>query len=223
MADGILAKLTLLPFEYPETIQKGPPVGPPFIAQFNPETFTVANEFELGPKDPAHGDVGGEAKFKYVKPRTFSFEFLLDGTGASGETIDVLASIALFCATVGFDGKMHRPRFLVLSWGVFVYTCVLESFSINFKLFRPNGTPLRAVLSASFREHTDETLKELQKNLASPDLMHAHQVKDGDQLWLVVQHAYNDARYYLQVAEKNRLDNLRHLSPGSTLYLPPIV
>ena len=36
------------------------------------------------------------------------------GTGASGEKVDVLAMIALFYATIGFDGKMHRPRFLVV-------------------------------------------------------------------------------------------------------------
>ena len=145
MSDGFMAKLTIIPFEDSENVQIGPPAGPPFIAQFNPESFTINNEIELGPDEPAQGDDGEEAKFKSIKPRSFSFDFLMDGTGASGKKFEVLAQIALFKLTTGFSGKIHRPKFLLLNWGTFIATCVLESFSINYKLFRPNGTPLRAV------------------------------------------------------------------------------
>ena len=49
MDDGLHAKLTIIPFEDTETIQMGPPAGPPFVAQFNPETFAIANEMEYEP------------------------------------------------------------------------------------------------------------------------------------------------------------------------------
>ena len=91
--DGLLAKLVIIPFEDSDTVQVGPPAGPPFIAQFNPETLTLDNEIELGPEEPAHGDDGGEAKFKSIKPRTYNFEFLLDGTGASGLKLDVTLQV----------------------------------------------------------------------------------------------------------------------------------
>lgn len=222
MADGLLVKLTITPFEDSENVQTGPPAGPPFIAQFNPESLTIDNEIEYGPEEPAQGDVGSEAKFKGIKPRTFSFDFLLDGTGASGEKREVLAQIALFRATTGFLGKTHRPHFLVLNWGTFIATCVLESFSITYKLFRPDGTPLRATLSAKFREHTSNQLSELVKNLSSPDIMHAHLVKEGEHLSLVTHRIYKDPRYYLQVAEANSLNTVRALKTGTTLYLPPV-
>ncbi len=222
MADGLLAKLTILPFEDSENVQIGPPAGPPFVAQFNPESFTINNEIELGPEQPAQGDDGDEAKFKSIKPRSFSFDFLLDGTGAGGTQIEVLAQIELFKLTVGFSGKIHRPRFLVLNWGTFIATCVLESFSLNYKLFRANGTPLRAVLSATFKEHKPKALKELLKNLSSPDIVHAHGVKQGEHLSLITYRIYKDPRYYFQVGEANQLDNLRHVDFGATLYLPPI-
>ncbi len=222
MVDGFMAKLTIIPFEDSETVQIGPPSGPPFIAQFNPESFTIDNEIELGPDEPSHGDDGEEAKFKSVKPRTFSFDFLMDGTGASGLKIEVLAQIQLFKLTTGFSGKIHRPKFLLLNWGSFIATCVLERFSINYKLFRPNGTPLRAVLSASFREHKPAPLRELLKNLSSPDLTHQHDIATGEHLALITYRIYKDPRYYFHVAEVNGLNNLRQLTTGHRLRLPPL-
>ncbi|NLE61584.1 MAG: LysM peptidoglycan-binding domain-containing protein [Planctomycetes bacterium] len=222
MADGLLAKLTITPFEDSDTAQVGPPAGPPFIAQFNPESFTVNNEIDYGTDASGQGDDGGPAKFKGVKPRSFTFDFLLDGTGAAGDTNDVLAMLVLFKATVGFSGDVHRPRFLLLQWGAFLATCVLQSYSITYKLFRPDGTPLRAVLSTSFREHKSKAFEELTKNLSSPDRMHAHLVKEGEHLSLVTYRIYKDPRYYFHVGEKNGLDNLREIAPGSMLYLPPL-
>ena len=223
LPDGQLVKLTITPFEDSENVQLGPPAGPDFVAQFNPETFTINNEIELGPEEPAHGDSGEEAKFKSIKPQSFNFDFLLDGTGATGEQQDVLEQVELFKETVGFSGKIHRPRFLVLSWGKFTFTCVLENFSITYKLFRPDGIPLRGMLSATFREHKPKELKEREKNESSPDVSHAHRVKKGEPLWLITHRMYKDPRYYFHVGKANDLDNLRSLETGRMLRLPPAV
>jgi nucleoid-associated protein YgaU len=222
MDDGLLVKMTITPFEDTETVQTGPPAGPAFIAQFNPESFTIENQFEYGPENPAQGDQGGEAKFKGIKARIFSFDFLLDGTGASGEKREVLEQIDLFRMTTGFQGDTHRPHFLVLTWGTFIATCVIESFSITYKLFRPDGTPLRATLSAKFREHTSPQLNQLIKNLSSPDVIHAHLVKEGEHLSLITHRIYKDPSYYYQVAEANGLDTVRSVQTGATLYFPPV-
>ena len=222
MADGFHAKLTIIPFEDSETIQVPIPSGPPFVAQFNPESLSLNTEFEYGPEEPAQGDDGDEAKFKNVKQGNFSIDLFLDGTGASGEKREVLAQIEWFKATVGFYGKIHRPRFLLLTWGTFIATCVLENYSINYKLFRPDGTPLRATLSATFREHKPKPVKELLKNLSSPDITHAHQVKEGDHLSLLAYRTYKDPAYYYQVAQANELNTIRKIDTGSALYLPPV-
>lgn len=232
----MLLKLTILPFDDSRTVQAGPPSGPPFIAQFNPETYSDSTEVELAPTEPAHGDAGQEAKFKAIKPKTYSFELLLDGTGyspapppagaldgvAPSTGLSVVAQIELFKATTGFSGNVHRPRFLMLVWGKLSAVCVLESFTITFKLFTSEGLPLRALLSASFREHTDAALSDLVKNLASPDIEHRHPVREGDLLPSVVHHIYRKAGYYLDVARANDLDTVRGLPVGTTLRLPPL-
>ena len=222
MSDGLLVKLTILPFKDADTLATGIPAGPPFIAQFNPESFSVDTEIEYAEDSTPEGKDGGEAKFKSVKPRKFSFEFLMDETGAAGPALPVLAQIALFRTTVGFVGEIHRPRFLVITWGSFVATCAIETFSINYKLFHPNGLPLRALLSATFREHRSNTMIDRLMNLSSPDVMHVHQTKEGDHLAYLTATYYKDQSLYVQVAEANRLDNLRALPAGRRVVFPPI-
>ena len=222
MSDGVLFKMTILPFKDADTLQTGIPAGPPFIAQFNPESFSVDTEIEYAEKSTAEGKDGGEAKYKSVKPRTFAFEFLMDGTGAAGPALPVLGQIALFRNTVGFIGEIHRPRFLVITWGSFIATCAIESFSINYKLFHPNGLPMRAVVSAKFREHKSNTLVDLLMNLSSPDVTHVHDTIEGDHLALLTNAYYKDQNYVVQVAEANLLPNLREVTPGNKLVFPPI-
>ncbi|HWR82077.1 MAG TPA: hypothetical protein VN285_02110 [Candidatus Deferrimicrobium sp.] len=223
MTDGTLAKLTIIPFEESENVQAGPPAEPAFKAQFNPETFALNNEIEYEQQDPAHGKDGGEAKFKGIKPRIFTFELLLDGTGASGgEKKDVLDQFESFKRTVGFSGKIHRPRFLVLNWGPHIFTSALQSFSITYKLFKPDGTPLRATLTASFIEHKSNESRELESNVSSPDIVHSHLVKEGEHLSLICHRVYKDPRYYFDVAQTNNLDNLRKLETGKTVLLYPL-
>lgn len=233
--DGALLKLTIIPFEDSEGGMSAP-AGSHFVVQFNPESYTDTTEFKYGPDEPPQGAVGAEAKFERINPKKYSFELLLDGTGvspapppagamdaaapSSGQS--VVAQIEHFKRTVGFSGNVHRPRFLMLVWGPLVVSAVLESCSIHYTLFSPAGLPLRATMTVVFREHTPKGLGELLKNLASPDIEHAHQVREGDHLSRLVYEVYKDPAHYISVAAANQLDTVRHLLPGSALYLPPL-
>jgi hypothetical protein len=233
--DGALLKLTIIPFEESEG-PMGPPAGPPFIVQFNPETYTDTTEFKYGPNDLPQGASGSEATYEGVNPRKFSFELMLDGTGVSpapppagaldavapSTGLSVVAQIELFKLTVGFSGNVHRPRFLMLVWGRLLVTTVLESYSIAYKVFSPAGLPLRATMSVTFREHTPKGFGEFLKNLASPDIDHAHLVREGERLSKIVYDVYKDPSYYIAVARENGLDTVRTVAPGTPLYLPPL-
>ncbi len=223
MTAGILDKLKIIPFLDAEALQTGLPSGPPFIAQFNPETLTIKNEVELNTEQTAQGSNGSEAKQIKVKEQEFNFDFFLDGTGASGPGLDVFASIELFKLTTGFTGETHRNRFLILQWGTFVATCVLQSYSINYKLFRSDGTPLRAVISATFLEHKSLELQDLISNLMSPDVTYLHEVKQAEHLSQLCFKHYKQAKYYYHVAKHNQLDSFRQLDAGQKLVFPPLL
>ena len=233
--DGALLKLTMIPFEDSEGAM-GPPAGPPFIVQFNPETYTDTTEFKYGPDEIPTGASGAQAVFAGVNPKKYSFECTLDGTGVSpapppagaldavapASGLSVVAQLELFKLTTGFAGNIHRPRFLVLLWGRLIATTVLESYSVNYTLFSPAGLPLRATLSANFREHTPAGFGALLKNLASPDIEHAHLVRQGEHLTTIVNQIYKDPAHSLNVAKANKLNTLRHVDEGTPLYFPPL-
>ncbi len=233
--DGAVLKLTILPFEDVKGVL-GLPAGPPFIAQFNPETYTDTVEYSYEEQKPPQGQSGAEAKFNGVNPKKFSFELLLDGTGISpapppagaldaaapSTGLSVVAQLELFKLTVGFSGNIHRPRFLMLVWGRLIATTVLENYSIAYKLFSPAGLPIRATLTASFREHIPKEMNSLLQNLASPDIHHVHQVVEGDRLPAIAHSIYKDSTHHIDVAKANGLDSIRALSPGQVLQLPPV-
>lgn len=213
-------KLSILSFISSETLQIGVPVFM-YEAMFNPETFSIDTQINYCTEE-SPGSTSSPAKFRNIQPSTFSLDFLIDGTGASGDKREVLKDITKFKACVGYFGKIHRPSYLVISWGLFVYHCVLTSYSINYKLFRQNGTPLRAVISASFKEFRPKQLEALINLKSSPDLTHYHQIKEGDKLFMISQDTYESPQYNVQLAEFNDLDTIRKIKRGNNLVMPPL-
>ena len=216
--DGNLAKMTVLGFMNTDNISL--PFSA-YIAMFNPENFTIDNNICYNTSQ-AHGSSSGEARLIKVSPRRFQFNFLIDGTGASGEKREVAADILLFKTTTGFQGATHDTTFCTLTWGTFIATCRLQSMSVKYDLFRPDGTPLRATINASFIEHVPNALSQLISNLTSPDLTHVRTVRSEDELPLMCYRIYEDADLYMAVAEANGLDNFRKLKEGTKVFFPPI-
>ena len=121
-----------------------------------------------------------------------------------------------------YAGDQHRPRKVLLVWGTLAFVCALTSLDYQFTLFKPDGTPLRAVAHCSFREAVSDVECELQENNSSPDLTHLREVSAGDSLPLIAHRVYGDASLYLEVARVNKLINFRRLEAGSRLSLPPV-
>jgi hypothetical protein len=201
-----------------------PKLAVPFIAMFNPEQFAIREDIELDEK-AAKGSQGADPTYNHTKPREFTLDFTLDGTGVNtnGVKIPVTAQIVLFrAATTSIDGKIHRPPYLLVQYGTFISSCILRSSTVTYTMFDMFGLPIRAKVSASFVERTVAALGSIVGMLSSPDLTHRVQVKEGDILPLLTHKTYNNQNYYLQVARVNKLKNFRKLKAGSTLIFPPL-
>ncbi len=193
-----------------------------FKAFMNPNEITMAYEMEY---DSAQGSgtTGSRMEFKKVKPGDLTLEFYLDGSGASGELIDVQEQVGVFQSVTGYNGDIHRPNYLKVAWGSLpVKRCVLKSASVAYKLFRPSGMPLRAVISANFTDNSDDETRVALAQDQSPDLTHLRIVKAGDTLPLMCQRIYGSPKHYLSVARANGLDSFRNLSAGQQIHFPPI-
>ncbi len=202
----------------------GFPVGIPFIAMFNPESFAI-NEDVDWTAQCTPGSEGSDYLYNKTKPRKFTIEFTIDGTGVNtnGVKIPVTVQISLFrAATTGVRGALHRPNFLLVQYGTFINTCILNSSTVTYTMFDMFGLPIRAKVSASFTERTVKTLSDILGMLSSPDLTHKVKVEQGDTLPLLTYNTYNNQTYYLQVAKANKLKNFRNLKAGTMLIFPPI-
>ena len=220
MADrGRLEKLLIKAYEKPD--YSGASVGE-FEALVNPNELTLAYEMEY---DSAQGSgtTNSRMEFKKVKPGDLTLSFFIDGTGASGRPADVRERIQVFQTVTGYNGNIHRPNYLKVVWGTLqVKRCVLKSASIAYKLFQPDGVPLRAVISATFTDNSDDQTRVAIAQDSSPDLTHVRQVQAGDTLPMLCYRIYGDPRRYVDVAHANGLDDFRRLVPGTRLLFPPV-
>lgn len=219
MADrGTLEKVVIKAFTTPDFT--GSPIDE-FRAFVNPNEITLAYEMEYDSGQGA-GTTGSRMEFKKMKPGDMSLTFFLDGTGANGTPLDVQEAIAKFQTVTGYNGEIHRSNYLKVVWGTLqVKRCVLKSASIAYKLFKPDGVPLRAVISATFTDSSDDQTRVAIQQDQSADLTHVRVVKAGDTLPALCARIYGDPGWYLAVARFNGLDNFRVLAAGTRIVLPP--
>ena len=217
--NGTLEKLTILAHAQPDYSDQA---IARFAAYVNPAEITQSYEIEY---DAAQGSgtTGSRMEFKKVKPGDLTLTFFIDGTGANGVKAEVQAEVEQFQKVTGYNGDIHRPNYLKVVWGTLqVKRCVLKSASIAYKLFRADGVPLRAVITAVFTDNSDDQTRVATAQDHSPDLTHRRIFKAGDRLPALCNAIYGDPRLYLRVAEANGLDDFRHIEPGTELFFPPL-
>lgn len=213
-------KLTII--SYADNTYSGDGTGS-LTVNINPSSYTHNHSVHYDNKTP-QGAPGTVLKFKGIPPETISFEIHFDSTGAvPNSTTPVQTQIESFkniCFT--YNGNIHEPNYLIVSWGSLVFKCKLTSLNINYTLFKSDGTPLRAKASVNFEEALDNNIIAQEANNQSPDLTHLIIFKEGDSLPLLCYKIYKNSNYYLAVAKYNQIVNFRNISPGTQLYFPPI-
>jgi len=215
-----------------------------FKAMINPTgfSFTRKNEYNT---TQASGSTAGEQKFDKTSSPSLQLEFLFDGTGVTKDNPgnklinkikeglgkkDPFSKKSVteqlydfYDATGDYDGTIHKPYNVIIIWGKFEFKGILNEFTIDYKLFNNDGTPLRAIGKANFGGSISKELAARIAKTSSPDLTHKRTVQAGDTLPLMTERIYGDSKYYLEVAKINGLINFRQLIPGQELFFPPLV
>jgi len=209
-----------------------------FETLINPEKYVFKYKVDQNTSQ-APGTSGVAPKFIRILPEDIDFEFVFDRTGIFqgnlkskikegaldiGQKDGIIQDISDFKKVViNYNGNKHMPNYLVISWGTLLFKCTLSEMDITFKLFMPDGTPLRAVAKVKFKGFVEDDLRVARENNSSPDLTHVRTVKEGDTLPLMTFRIYGDAKYYLEVAKANKIQNFRKLKVGQEIFFPPIV
>jgi hypothetical protein len=146
-----LKKATLLQIE---SNAGAKPLGDEIEVQFNPASLKLelANKVE-------GGDSKGRQSRQYLgkTSTTLSFDLHFDTAdeGTSDQPVSVRTRTALveaFVLPIGSGNTKQAPPKARFHWDELVIDGIIESLSIDFDLFAPNGTPLRAKMAVSMKE-----------------------------------------------------------------------
>lgn len=233
---GKLEKLWIEAYSDPEFKNKLP--DGKFTTLINPEKYSLLFKTEYT-STPVQGNEAPDLKFSHTAPKDLDLEFLFDSTGIfpsskntpeipvpagtdKGDT-GVDKDIEFFQKVVySYNGDIHKPNYLLITWGSLIFKGVLSEMNIEYKLFNSDGKPLRALAKVKFRSFIDEDLRIAKQNNHSPDLTHVRVVRQGDTLPLLTYQIYGDSKYYLEVAKYNKLPSFRKLTVGQSIKFPPI-
>ena len=192
-----------------------------YSLQINPESFTHSHATTFS-QDAGTDTAGTVLKFATHPPQDVRFDFILDGTGVVPGVRSVAKEIRKIKELVyRYNGKIHSPNYLKLVWGGLVFKCMLLDLDIVHQLFDPSGQPLRAKLSAAFRQHeTPQVLARL-ADKKSADLTHVETSTAGTTLPLMAFRVYDRSDLHVHVARANDLNDLVHLTEGAQIRFPP--
>jgi hypothetical protein len=217
-------KLMITPCDVDSNGKLEPVKGKDFVVMLNPGSVKL-NQSITYSKRPVIGQSASNSKFSAANSQKLDFNIIIDGTGVvnpSGKP-DVKTQIDQLNDTVyNYKGKQHEPNYVRLLWGTLTYYGRLDSMTINYTLFAPGGTPLRAEVSMSFSSSVTDKEEALSKNASSPDMTHIVTFRDGDTVPQLCNRIYGDGAYYLEVARINDITNFRDIEPGATLKFPPL-
>ena len=208
-----------------------------FKTLLNPEQYKFIYKIEQN-DDQAPGTSMAASRFNKSLPEDLELDFVFDRTGVlpdygnsgtSGnntfrdEGRGVIDDVEKFKKVIfDYNGDEHKPNYLIISWGTLLFKGSLLEMDIVFKLFKADGTPLRALAKAKFKGFVEDNLRVAIENNNSPDLTHIREVKEGDNLPLMTFRIYGDPKYYLEVAKANQITNFRKLNVGQKIFFPPI-
>jgi len=206
-----------------------------FQTLLNPESYKFNYKIEQN-DEQASGTSAAAPRFNKALPEDLKLEFVFDRTGVvadysksggggnfSDDGNGIIDDIDHFKEVVfDYNGDEHRPNYLMIAWGALLFKGTLSEMDITFKLFKSDGTPLRAVANATFKGFVEDNLRVAMENNSSPDLTHIREVKDGDTLPLMTHRIYGDSKYYLEVAKANNITNFRKLQVGQRIFFPPL-
>ena len=121
--------------------------------------------------------------------------------------------------TVDKTSGVGRPPKCMFSWGkVFNFAAVITSVSVQYTLFKSDGTPVRARLSLSLEECEDDTKKSPQNPTSQGTMGETiHVVRPGDTIDWIAYEELGDSALWRHIADDNNLDNPMDLRPGQVL------
>jgi hypothetical protein len=203
--------------------------GPPLDCWFNPTQYSIAKSNTYA-TEPVPGSSLPAAQFGGGNARELSVELFFDAgpdgdVGGATDRLFEMMEVDQSLATA--TPSQARPPTVTLSWGTFrSFTAVCQRLDVQFKLFRPDGTPTRATATLSLVQvekdpRSGHGVAPAQNPTTRSDhRLRSHVVQDGDSLQSIAYGHYGDATRWRRIAEYNEIDDPVSLPRGRRLTIP---
>lgn len=194
---------------------------------FNPEAVRVTKS-----TSPKQGRQAGRSapkhQFTTGNPAQLEFGELLFDCFDKRENVYV-KHVQWFEQLLKANENLHRPPRVVFLWGsgwsaeastnkVNTGMWFVTGLDVNYTMFLPDGTPVRATCKLTLAEEPAES-----ETKSSPDTAHVHLVGRGDTLQGISSREYDDPGEWRRIAYANGIDDPLKLTPGRRLLIPPII
>jgi hypothetical protein len=201
-----------------------------FFVWINPQSYKRTLSIRTKEQEEVNSPASSPTYMK-VGDETLSFKLVFDTTGLvlsplGSEVMPADGVAALIEPLIDKIAKVPtgatHPNFVQLSWAQLQARCVLTTMSVDYKLFRPDGTPIRAEMDLSFKIYTSAINISRYHDQGSTRGPRFVTVVEGDTLPALCARIYGDCQYFIEVARFNDLYSFRTLKAGTLLCFPSL-
>lgn len=199
---------------------------------FNPKEYSIAKsnawQFKAAVgNDAPKGSFGGGNSRVLTLNGLLLDQSLLGPKGSIKDTADKLFGLMRPSVEAKGKGKAKSglvPPYVTFAWGqVVTFQAVIMQMTIAFKLFAPNGNPIRAEVNMTLNEAGNREFAPPQNPTTRANAEYGvHIVRDGDSLQSIAYKTYGDATAWRRIADANDVHNPFALRRGTALSLPGI-
>lgn len=195
--------------------------------QFNPSEYSVSKSATWNTAQVSQGtESGSKPHFVGSTPQTIRLQIFFDDWESNDETIlkDVKL-LLVWCSPskLSMFAQKPQPPVLHFIWGsnphLMDVRFYLESVSVKYTMFKPDGMPVRATADITLKEVPDD-LGPQNPTSGSIHSRRTHLLTEGDTLQSVAAKEYDNPNLWRALAEFNAIDDPLRLTIGDRLLLP---
>lgn len=193
---------------------------------FNPSSYSVTKTATWRRGQAVKAPSSAMPEFIGSEPAKMDLDILLDHSDRDTPTVtrdvDTLLS-AVMPLRETLDKDRPSPPWAVFGWGSRIpMVAIITSVSATYTLFKPDGTPIRAMCKISLEEVPTSPPPRQNPTSGSESTLRQHTMTAGDTLPSIARDAYGRASAWRSVAEYNDIDDPWALRPGDTILLPAL-
>ena len=185
-------------------------------AQFNPKEYSISKsttwvEYKVKGKDVP------SVHFTTGQRRELKMELFFD-TSISKDNVSIeVKKLEAFMLMMDNKSK-KRPPLLFVSWGEksLHFKCVLEQMGQRYTMFTENGTPIRAIVTVTFKEISSKQ----KKSFGGSKKKKKKTVKKGEHILCVCEPTAESQKDWRSVATPNGVDDPLHPSTEKEMSMP---